>query len=124
MATTKTPNLESEAMKALGPLAKVAGKTAGSLWKIFVRRYIAIALGELLGALVFASGALYLMPRKSLWLFVPLVVVTAAIWDGMTKLINPHYPAMDDVLVHVKDITKPRPAEVVVPAEARLRGSY
>jgi hypothetical protein len=120
MATTDvSKSLEKKAVESLGPLAKQLQKTAGSLWEIFVRRYIAIGVSQ-----AFAGT---LAPAYGLWQFsdnVPILtgffVIGAVLWySALQNLINPHYLAMEDVIKHVKQATKPEPNELVVKGPPR-----
>lgn len=102
-----------EAINSLGPLAKVLNKTAGSLWGIFVRKYIAqgVALGAC--AIGVSGVSLWLLPYKSLWLLVPFSITGILGYWAIQFLINPHYPAMGDVITRVQDATKPEPTQVI-----------
>lgn len=102
-----------EAINSLGPLAKVLNKTAGSLWGIFVRKYIAqgVALGAC--AIGVSGVSLWLLPNKSLWLLIPFSITGILGYWAIQFLINPHYPAMGDVITRVQAATKPEPTQVI-----------
>lgn len=112
MAAPEKDNVE-KAINSLGPLAKAVNKTAGGLWSIFVRRYIAIGAGELMAAAAVVGVSLWLFPHKSLWLLVPFAIAIGLTYDAIVNLINPHYPAMDKVIEKVSGATKPAPVEIV-----------
>lgn len=112
MAAAEKDNVE-KAINSLGPLAKVVNKTAGGLWSIFVRRYIALGVGELVSAVLVVGVSLWLLPHKSLWLFIPFAAAIYMIYDATVYLMNPHYPAMDKVIEKVSEATKPAPTEIV-----------
>lgn len=67
-----------EALKSLGPLATLVGKSAGTLAGVLV--YLAI-----------------------------------------NNLVNPHYPALGDVVARVQELNKPKPTEVVQTGSSFLR---
>lgn len=121
MAATKNSKDIENALSSLGPLAKVVGKSAEKLWKIFVWKYVAQGIGEILGAVTALYGFAWVFGDHARMMIIPIALVVAAVWHGSQVLINPFYPAMDDVLAHVKAITKPQPAELVV---AEPRRSY
>lgn len=106
--------LETDALTALGPLAKSLGKTAGSLWKIFVRQYIARGIACTTVALASMGLAVWLLGDRSLWLLLIAPLPGFFLYWGIQYLINPYYPAMDDVIVHVKNVTKPPASELMI----------
>lgn len=114
MAKSTKDEIES-AINSLGPLAKVLNKSAGGLWKIFVRRYVAIGTGLLGLTIVIPWLGIWLLPHKSWWLMVPFGIALVTGYYAIINLINPYYPAMDDVIKHVKAATKPSPVEVMGP---------
>jgi hypothetical protein len=99
MATKATAPTNDEALKKIEPLAKLLGKTAGELWKIFVWRYIAKGLGEVFLA-IFGSwvGWAYLHQNDRLWVIPFLCVSGILIFDAIQLLVNPRYFAMNDVI--------------------------
>lgn len=102
-----------EAINSLGPLAKVLNKTAGSLWGIFVRKYIAQGVALAACAVAVSGVSLWLLPYKSLFLLIPFSISAMLGYWAIQFLINPHYPAMGDVISKVQSATKPKPVEVV-----------
>lgn len=119
MAEKKANKDVENALSSLGPLAKVVGKSAEKLWKIFVWKYVAEGVGEILGAVTALGGFAWVFGDHSRLMIIPVLLVIAAVWHGSQVLINPFYPAMDDVVSHVKDITKPQPAELLVAEQSR-----
>lgn len=104
-----------KAIESLGPLAQLLNKTAGDLWKIFVWRYIAIGVSSLIVACLGMGYLMYLLgPRNPVVLF-PLIAFLGLLYWSLQNLINPYYPAMNDVIKHVQAATKPKPVEVVGP---------
>lgn len=90
--------------KALEPLAKGVKSTVGSLWKIFVRRYIAKGVSEMV-----AAGIIMWLTTDKLWahhwvwwLCIPFPVCVLLIFDAIQLLINPHYWAMNDIVERIK----------------------
>lgn len=114
MATDNASKEISAAINSLGPLAKTVNKTAGGLWSIFVRRYLAIGAGELFAAAALVAVCLWLMPYKSPMLIVPFVIAIALVFDAIVNLMNPHYRAVGQVIVHVKQATKSPKVEVTL----------
>lgn len=102
-----------EALKSLGPLAQLVGKSAGTLWGIFVRHYVAIGIGELFGAVWTVWVATWIMGTTTLWLLVPFTLAGVLVYLAINNLVNPHYPALGDVVSRVQELNKPKPTEVV-----------
>lgn len=102
-----------KAMESLGPLAQLLNKTAGDLWKIFVWRYIAIGVSSLIVAVLGMGYLMYLMGPRNPWLLFPIAIFLSLLYWALQNLINPYYPAMNDVIKHVQAATKPKPVEVV-----------
>lgn len=112
-ADTAAEDVQQEALKSLGPLAQLVGKSAGSLWNIFVRKYIAVGVAEVFGAVWTVWVSIWLLGTASLWLLVPFTLAGLLGYLAIQNLINPHYPALGDVVTRVKDLNKPAPAEIV-----------
>jgi hypothetical protein len=122
MAESKTTNKDVEkALASLGPLASIVGKSAATLWKIFVMKYVAEGLAELGAGILISAGSIWLLGDKNHWLLIPFAMSTLCAYYAIQHLVNPWYPAMDDVIVHVKDLGQKKTAELVV---AEPRRSY
>lgn len=121
MAKTTTTDTDpaQEALKSLGPLAQLVGKSVGSLWSIFVRRYVAIGVSELFGAVYTVYVGIWLLGPNSLYLFFPLALAGFLAFLAIQNLVNPHYPALGDVVTRVKELNKPTPGEIVTNAVYR-----
>lgn len=113
MADSKVTKDVQEAMKSLGPLGKMVGRSAETLWKIFVRKYVAMGVAQLVSAAGILGISFWLLPNKSLWLFLSFGLAGIPLYCAINNLINPQYFAMDDVITHVQDVTKSKPVEVV-----------
>jgi len=109
MASKKEIN---EAIKTLGPLATVLQKSAGELWKIFVWRYRAIGLAMVTSAFLLIAGTVWLWGAHSPALAPVGIVSIGLVGFAMYFLISPHYLAMNDVVVRVRQLSKPQAAEV------------
>jgi hypothetical protein len=117
-ADKSTASTEVEkALSSLGPLAQVVGKSAGYLWGIFIRKYVAIGLAQLVTAVGVSWISLWLLPDKSMWLFVSFGIAGIFLYCAIVNLINPQYYALNDVIVKVKDLKEP--PTVVVPTSYR-----
>ncbi len=116
MASKKEIN---EAIKTLGPLATVLQKSASELWKIFVWRYRAIGIALAVSGLLMMSGSVWLFGAHSHWLVLPALAAIPMWGWAMYLLINPYYPAMNDVVNQVKNLSKPPVAEVQLQATHR-----
>lgn len=110
-----------EALKSLGPLATLVGKSAGSLWKVFVRRYVAIGLGEAFAAAWVVWVSTWLLGTSTPLLLIPFGLAGLLGYLAILNLINPHYPALGDVVSRVQELNKPKPTEVVQAGAAFLR---
>lgn len=110
-----------QALKSLGPLGELVGKSAGALWGIFVRRYIAIGISELVGAAWLVWISLWFLDPKSLSMFVVFLLAGFLVYLATQNLINPHYPALGDVVKRVTDLNKPQSAELVQNAGVTFR---
>lgn len=95
---------ESDALGAVQPLAKALSKTAGQIWQIFVKRYIAKGVAEMFSAIVITVLTLdKLWAHHWLyWLCIPFPIVMLLAFDAIQLLINPAYFAMGDVESAVK----------------------
>lgn len=103
-----------EALKSLGPLAQLVGKSAGSLWTIFVRRYVGTGLAQLFGALWTVGVAVWIFGTSPGWgLLISLALAGGLTYQAIQNLFNPHYPALGDVVTRVKALNKPQTAELV-----------
>lgn len=109
------------ALSSLGPVATLVGKSAGVLWKIFVRKYVAQGVAELAAGIGILWGSVWLLGDHNLWLFFPAALTVWFVYMAIQHLINPYYSALDDVLAHVKNLDQPKTGEMVA---ARPRGSY
>lgn len=122
MATSKTSKAADDAIKSLGPLAELLNKTAGDLWKIFVWRYIAIGISSLVVAILGMGYLMFLLGARNWWLMLPFPFFLGLVYWSLQNLINPYYPAMDNVIEHVKGVTRVDPAPVeVVRADPKYR---
>lgn len=102
MAASATPKNkvvdEKEALAKVEPLAKLLGKTAGQIWKVFVKRYIAKGVAELFCACVITWLDFdKLWTHHFGWFCIPFAVVLILMFDCIQLLINPAYYAMADV---------------------------
>src|ERR1700679_2402426 len=95
-----------KALSSLGPLASVVGKSAATLWKIFVMEYVAQGVSELVTAILIMGGSVWLLGTHNLWLFVPAAISTWFLYLAIPNLVNPFYPAMEDVIKHVQHLSK------------------
>lgn len=108
-ANKKTqPVDEKEALGKVEPIAKLLGRTAGQIWQIFVKRYIAKGVAEL-----FAATVITILTLDKLWahhwlywLCIPFPIVMLLAFDAIQLLINPAYFAMGDVENAIKRNTK------------------
>lgn len=104
MAKKPVPT-EAEALQKVEPIAKLLGKTAGQLWKMFVMRYIAKGLAQVFLA-VFLNVICYIYLNHqhpyNLWMIIPLAVGGVLVYDAIQLLANPYYYAMNDVLFRLK----------------------
>lgn len=96
---------EAEALMKVEPLAKILGKTAGQLWKMFVMRYIAKGIAQIFLAVfinVIAYIFLWHQHAYNYWLLIPLFIGGVLVYDSIQNLANPYYYAMNDVLYRLK----------------------
>lgn len=97
---------EKEAVDKLQPVAKLLGKAAGQVWKIFVMRYVAKGISELFAAAVIiwvTTDKLY--ANYWLWWLIPFAISVILAFDAIQLLVNPYYFAMDDVEKTLKRAT-------------------
>lgn len=98
-----TKNTE-DALSKIEPIAKLLGKTAGQIWKIFVMRYVAKGVSEVFIALVIGGlGYNLLHLTHPLWMLAPFGIAALFIYDAIQLLVNPYYFAMDDVAMRLKN---------------------
>lgn len=90
---------EKEAISKVEPMAKLLGRTAGQVWSIFVKRYLAKGTAE-----VFAAGVIAWVSLDKLWthhwvywITIPFPVCMLLMFDAIQLLINPAYFAIGDV---------------------------
>ena len=98
----KKPTTEGEALAKVEPLAKLLGKTAGQIWKVFVMRYVGKGLGE-----IFLAVALVVVCHGyfgyNKWMMLGSFVISGVfVYDAIQLLIDPWYFAMNDVAVRLK----------------------
>ena len=102
---SKEPVDQEKIMKHLGPLAGTLKSSAKALWKVFVWRYIAKGVAELIIAVFMDIFAIHILKSStSAWLFIPFTINVVLIYDGVINLINPAYPAMNDAIEHVSEL--------------------
>lgn len=103
MPSSKPVPDEEEALQKIEPIAKLLGKTASQLWKMFIMRYVAKGIAQVFLA-VFINWVAYIFlwaPHKY-WMLAPLGVGGILVYDAIQLLANPYYFAMNDVLYRVK----------------------
>lgn len=104
MAGKKSIPSEEEALMKVEPIAKLLGKTATQLWKMFVMRYVAKGVAQIFLA-VFLNWVAYIF----LWhthKYYMLIFLTGGgilVYDAIQLLFNPYYFAMNDVLYRLKN---------------------
>lgn len=101
----KPTTLEADALQKVEPIAKLLGKTASQLWKIFLFRYIAKGVAQIFLA-VFINIICFVYLTHShpynLWMLIPLAVGGVLVYDAIQLLVDPYYFAMNDVLYRLK----------------------
>ena len=101
----KPVTTEAEALAKVEPIAKILGKTAGQLWKIFLFRYIAKGIAQIFLA-VFINVVAYMylnhLHPYNPWMLLPLAAGGVLIYDAIQLLVDPYYFAMNDVLFRLK----------------------
>ena len=97
---------EQEALTKVEPIAKLLGKTAGQLWKVFVMRYIAKGVAQIFLA-IFLNWVCYIFlwhqHSYNYWMLIPLIVGGILVYDAIQLLFNPYYFAMNDVMYRLKN---------------------
>jgi len=94
---------EQDVLKHLAPFAEGLKKSVGQLWKMFVMRYVAKGIAE-----VFVAGVTMWIATDKLWTnhwgywCIPFVISMVLMLDAIQLLINPYYPAMNDVVERLK----------------------
>lgn len=101
-ASKKEVPTEGEIEKSIAPISEALSKSVKEIWKMFVMRYIAKAVGEIFLAGCTVGLTFYYLGGHKMWQLLPLSIAAVFIFDAIQLLLNPYYFAMNDVAVRLK----------------------
>lgn len=94
-----------EVLSSLQPIADALKVAVTEVWKMFVRRYLAKGVSELLVAGAITAAAIYKLSSSN-WIWLPFGVALLIAFDGVQLTINPSYYAAGDIIERLKDENK------------------
>lgn len=94
--------MSKDAFEKLKPIADKIGIAVQELWKVFVKRYVAKGVSEIVIALLLDGLAIYKLGGSN-WVLIPLFLMMIPLYDGVNLLISPGYYALKEIMRMIRD---------------------
>lgn len=91
------PKASEDILKSLQPIADALKVAVTEIWGIYVRRYVAKGISQLLVAASIAGAAINKSEGNN-WVFAPLAVALLIAYNAVNLLANPKYFAINDIV--------------------------
>lgn len=102
---SETATEVDKVLAGLQPIADALKVAVTEVWNIYVRRYLAKGVSELMVSGAIAAAALIKLGNSN-WVWLPLAVALLIAYDGIQLTINPSYFALNDIIERLRNETK------------------
>lgn len=98
------PTKTDDILKSLEPIATALKVTVEKVWGIFVRRYLAKGISQLLVAVAITAAAIAKLGDSN-WIWLPLAIALLIAYNAVNLVINPDFFALTDIVERIKEET-------------------